>query len=200
MGGAGICDEAERSSVSADDASFGGNAGTAEQSLGGLEGGPVGSTTHDDSDKWTRLLQESDIKYFLIEVKNFGIGLLGKSFENDGGSDEFGKELGWGVGGGTEENVSGDSFTPVFLEGGGDGGVTSGPVGHEEGDILFAEGGLDFGSGKSESFVDLAGEAPGGSEVDEDGAAGGELACDFSFGPGQTIERISRGGGGGSGF
>jgi hypothetical protein len=146
------------------------------------------------------LLQESDIKYFLIEVKNFGIGLLGKSFENDGGSDEFGKELGWGVGGGTEENVSGDSFTPVFLEGGGDGGVTSGPVGHEEGDILFAEGGLDFGSGKSESFVDLAGEAPGGSEVDEDGAAGGELACDFSFGPGQTIERISRGCGGGCGF
>ena len=200
LGGAGICDEAERSSVSADDASFGGNAGTAEKSLGGLEGGPVGSTTHDDSDKWTRLLQESDIKYFLIEVKNFGIGLLGKSFENDGGSDEFGKELGWGVGGGTEENVSGDSFTPVFLEGGGDGGVTSGPVGHEEGDILFAEGGLDFGSGKSESFVDLAGEAPGGSEVDEDGAAGGELACDFSFGPGETVERISRGGGGGCGF
>ena len=120
-------------------------------------------------------------------MKNFGIGLLGKSFENDGGSDEFGEELGWGVGGGTEENVSGDSFTPVFLEGGGDGGVTSGPVGHEEGDILFAEGGLDLGSGKSESFVDLAGEAPSGCEIDKNGSALGELAGHFLFRPRQAV-------------
>ena len=173
-----------------DDASFGGNPRAAEKSLGGLEGGPVGSTTHDDSDKWTRLLQESEIKCFLIEVKNFGVGLLGEGLENDGGSDEFGEELGWGVGVGTEEDVGGDSFAPVFLEGGGDGGVAAGPVRHEEGDIFFAEGGLNFGSGESESFVDLAGEAPSGGEVDKDGAAGGELAGDFSFRPGEAVERM----------
>jgi hypothetical protein len=200
LGGAGVCDEAKRSSVGTDDAGFGRNPCAAEKSLGGLEGGPVGSTTHDDSDKWTRMLQESDIKYYLIEVKNFGVGLLGKGLENDGGSDEFGKELGWGVGVGAKEDVGGNSFASVFLEGGGDGGVASGPVGHEEGDILFAKGGLNFGLRESESFVDLAGEAPSGGEVDEDGATGGELAGDFSFGPGEAVERISRGGGGGCGF
>ena len=200
LGGAGICDEAERSSVGTDDAGFGRNPCAAEKSLGGLECGPVGSTTHDDSDKRARLIQEIEIKCFLIEVKNFGVGLLGKGLENDGGSDEFGKELGWGVGVGAKEDVGGHSFASVFLEGGSDGGVAASPVGHEEGDILFAKGGLNFGLRESESFVDLAGEAPSGGEVDKDGAAGGELAGDFSFGPGETVERISRGGGGGCGF
>jgi hypothetical protein len=59
---------------------------------------------------------------------------------------------------------------------------------------------LNFRSRESESFVDLAGEAPGGGEVDEDGAAGGELACDFSFGPGEAVERVGWGVGGGCGF
>jgi hypothetical protein len=58
LGGAGVRDEAEGSSVSADDASFGGNAGTAEKSLGGLEGGPVGSATHDDADERAGAFQE----------------------------------------------------------------------------------------------------------------------------------------------
>lgn len=58
LGGAGVRDEAEGSSVSADDASFGGNAGTAEKSLGGLKGGPVGSTTHDDADERAGAFQE----------------------------------------------------------------------------------------------------------------------------------------------
>ena len=44
--------------MSADDASFGGNAGTAEKSLGGLKGGPVGSTTHDDADERAGAFQE----------------------------------------------------------------------------------------------------------------------------------------------
>ena len=83
------------------------------------------------------------------------------------------------------------------MQGGGDGGIAAGPVGHEESDILFAEGGLDFGFGKHDPFVDLTGEAPGGGEVDEDGAAGGQLAGYFRFRPGEPVRMVKNQVGGG---
>jgi len=119
---------------------------------------------------------------------------------NDGGGDDFGEELGRGVWVGAEEDVGGDSFSAVFLKGGGNGWIAAGPVGHEKCDISFTEGGFDFCTRKGESFVDLAGEAPSGSEIDKDGSASGELAGDLGFGPGEAIGGGCGEGGGGGGF
>ena len=55
----------------------------------------------------------------------------------------------------------------------GDLGVVLGPVGFEQGYVVFAELVLDLGGLEDEALVDLAAEAPGGGEVDEDGMAGG---------------------------
>jgi hypothetical protein len=104
-----------------------------------------------------------------------------------------------GVGRGAEKDVGGDSFSAIFLKGSGNGWIAAGPVGHEKCDISFTECGFDFGARKCESFVDLAGEAPSGSEIDKDGPASGELAGDFGFGPGEAIGGgCGEGGGGGS--
>jgi hypothetical protein len=98
-----------------------------------------------------------------------------------------------GVGAGSEKDVGGDTFATVFLEGGGDGGVSSCPVGDKESDVLIAKSGLDRGLGESDSFVHLAGQAPRGSEIDEDGATGGQLAGNFFFGPWETSEGMGGG-------
>ncbi len=66
--------------------------------------------------------------------------------------------------------------TPLRLDGGellGDLGIVLGPVGFEEGDVVLGELVLDLGGPEDEALVDLAAEAPGGGEVDEDGMAGG---------------------------
>ena len=71
------------------------------------------------------------------------------------------------------DDVGGDA---AAVDGGellGDRGVVLGPVGAEEGDVVFAELVLDVGGFEDEALVDLAAEAPGGGEVDEDGMAGG---------------------------
>ena len=95
--------------------------------------------------------------------------LMGKGFENNRGGDDFRQELGFRAVGRSEDHVGGDPFASVFLKGGGDSRITTSPVGYQERDVLIAEGGLDFGSGKGNALVDLAGEAPGRSEIDEDG-------------------------------
>ena len=118
---------------------------------------------------------------------------MGKGFENNRGSDDFGEELRRGVGAGSEEDIGGDTFTTIFLEGGGDGGVAAGPVGNKKGDVLIAKRSLDGGLGESDSFVHLAGQAPCGSEIDEDGATGGQLAGNFFFGPWETSEGMGGG-------
>ena len=113
-------------------------------------------------------------------------GLGGKSLENDGGGEDLRQELGGGAVG-AEKDVGGDSLASIFLEGGGDGGVAASPVGEKKGDILLAESSLNIAVRKSEALVDLAGKAPGGGEVDEDGTTEGELAGDFLFGPGGVV-------------
>ena len=140
---------------------------------------------------------------------HFKIGVLGeaarcwlptKGFNNDRRGDDFRQELGGGDWVGAEEDVGGDPFSAIFLESGGDGRIAAGPVGHEKCDISFTEGGFDFCTRKGESFVDLAGEAPGSGEIDKDGSASGELASDFGFGPGEAIGGGCGGGGGRGGF
>lgn len=126
--------------------------------------------------------------------------LPAEGFEDDGGGDDFGEELGGGIGRGAEEDVGGDPLAAIFLESGGDGRIAAGPVGHEKGYISFTEGGFNFCTRKGESFVDLAGEAPGGGEIDKDGSASGELAGDFGFRPGEAIGGGCGEGGGGGGF
>jgi len=98
-----------------------------------------------------------------------------------------------GVGAGSKEDVGGDTFATIFLEGSGDGGVTSGPVGNKKGDVLIAKSGLDRGLGESDSFVHLAGQAPCGSEIDKNDAAGSQLAGNFFFGPWETSEGMGGG-------
>ena len=72
-------------------------------------------------------------------------GLAGDSFQNDGGGDDFWKELGCGPVG-AKQNVGRDAFAAVLLQGGSDGGVAAGPVGHQKSDIFVAEGSLNFGT------------------------------------------------------
>src|SRR5258708_7225843 len=55
----------------------------------------------------------------------------------------------------------------------GDLGVVVGPAGAEECDVVFAELVLNVGGFEDEALVELAAEATGGGEVDEDGVAGG---------------------------
>jgi len=104
-----------------------------------------------------------------------------------------------GVGAGSEKDIGGDPFSTIFLKGGGNGGVAAGPVGNKEGDVLITKRGLDGGLGESDSFVHLAGQAPCGSEIDEDSATGGQLAGNFFFGPWETSEGMGGGRSGRSG-
>ena len=85
------------------------------------------------------------------------------------------------------------------MQGSCDGGVAACPVGHQKSDILFAEGGLDIGVGEGDAFIDLAGQAPGGGEIDEDCPTGLKLAGDFLFRPGEPI-RVTGSKFGGAGF
>ena len=71
LGGAGVGHKAKWSAVGADDADFGGDAGSAEKRVGRLKGGPIGPTSHDDSDERARALQENETKCLSVEVKNF---------------------------------------------------------------------------------------------------------------------------------
>ena len=80
--------------------------------------------------------------WILIEVGRSG--LPPESIENDGGGNDFGEELGGGVGRGAEEDVGGDPLAAVFLKGGGDRRIAAGPVGYEKGYISFTEGGFNF--------------------------------------------------------
>ena len=64
-----------------------------------------------------------------------------------------------------------------------DGGIAVRPVAHEERDVSVPEGGLHFVAVKSRDLVGLTGDAPGGGEVDEDGAAFGKEGPDGLFGP-----------------
>ena len=129
-----------------------------------------------------------------------GCWLPTEGFENDRGGDDFGEELRGGVWVGAEEDVGGDSLSAIFLESGGNGWIAASPVGYEKGYISFTEGGFNFCTRKGESFVDLAGQAPGGGEIDKDGSASGELAGDLGFGPGEAIGGGCGEGGGGGGF
>ena len=118
---------------------------------------------------------------------------MGKGFEDNRGGDDFREELGFGTVGRSENHVGGDPFTSIFLKGGGDGRITTGPVGNQERDILIAEGSLNFGSGKGHALVDLAGEAPGRGEIDEDGPSRSQLAVNLFFRPNKSVGRMAGG-------
>jgi hypothetical protein len=142
-------------------------------------------------------------------VLHFKIGVLRevgrcwlptKGFEHDRRGDDFRQELGGGVRVGAEEDVSGNPFSAIFLESGGNSWIAAGPVRHEKCDISFSEGGFNFSTRKGEPFVDLAGEAPSSGEINKDGSASGELAGDLGFGPGEAIGGGCGEGGGGGGF
>lgn len=95
-------------------------------------------------------------------------------FEDAGGEDFWGDD-GWLSG--DEEDVDGDGGAPEFLEFFLDGGVWFGFVCFEEDDAFFLGEGEDF-LGVGDFFVHLAGDAPLGGEVDEDGGA----FCEEFFG------------------
>lgn len=57
FGGAGVGEEAKGGTMSAENANFGGDTGATEESLGGLEGGPIGPATHDQADEGAVALQ-----------------------------------------------------------------------------------------------------------------------------------------------
>ena len=78
LGGAGVRHEAEGGAVGADDADFGGDAGSAEKRVGRLKGGPIGPTSHDDTDERKGALQENETKCLSVEVKNFAGRVSGK--------------------------------------------------------------------------------------------------------------------------
>ena len=104
-------------------------------------------------------------------------GLWVDVFFEGGEDDVLGEELGEDVGGGVwsrgVDDVGGDAAAVDRGELFGDLGIVLGPVGAEEGDVVFAELMLDVGGFEDGALVDLAAEAPGGGEVDEDGMAGG---------------------------
>jgi hypothetical protein len=107
-----------------------------------------------------------------------GGGLLrsGESVEcgdDDAWGEDFGEDVGRGIGVGGIEGVGGDSAAAEGGEGLGDGGILVGPVGAEEDGAGVAKMLLDVGAVEDEALVDLAGEAPAGGEVDEDGFAPG---------------------------
>ena len=116
-----------------------------------------------------------------------------KGFENNRGGDDFREKLGRGAIGRSEDDVGGDPFASVFLKGGGDGRISTGPVGDQERDIFFAEGGLHFGSGKGDALVDLAGQAPGRGEIDEYDPPCRQLAVNLFFRPGKSAGRMASG-------
>ena len=116
-----------------------------------------------------------------------------KGFEDNRGGDNFWKELGFGSLGRSEDDVGRDPFASVFLKGGGDGRIATGPVGDQERDVLVAEGGLHFGSGKGDALVDLAGQAPGRGEIDEYDPPCRQLAVNLFFRPGKSAERMASG-------
>lgn len=118
---------------------------------------------------------------------------MGKGFENNRGSDDFRQELGFKAVGRSEDDVGGDTFASVFMKGGGDSRITTSPVGDQERDVLVAEGGLDFGSGKGDALVDLAGETPSRGEIDEYGPSCNQLAVNLFFRPGKSAGRMSVG-------
>jgi hypothetical protein len=78
LGGSGVGHKAKWSAVGADDADFGGDACSEEKRVGRLKGGPIGPTSHDDSDERARALQEDETKYLSVEVKNFAGRVSGK--------------------------------------------------------------------------------------------------------------------------
>ncbi len=92
-------------------------------------------------------------------------------------NNAFGEELGQDVWGGVFrrgiDDVGGYAAAVDQGELFGDLGVVLGPVGAEEGDLIFAELMLNVGRLEDGALVDLATEAPGGGEVDEDWVAGG---------------------------
>jgi hypothetical protein len=78
LGGAGVGHKAKWSAVGTDDADFGRDTGSAEKRVGRLKGGPIGPTSHDDSDERARALQENETKCLSVEVKNFAGRVSGK--------------------------------------------------------------------------------------------------------------------------
>jgi hypothetical protein len=71
----------------------------------------------------------------------------------------------------------------------GDGGILIGPVGAEEDCAGVTEVLLDVGAIKDEALVDLAGKAPAGGEVDEDGFALGSGLGEERGGEGLPVGR-----------
>ena len=78
LGGAGVGHKAKWSAVGADDADFGGDACSAEKRVGRLKGGPIGPTSHDNTDERAGALQEDETKCLSVEVKNFAGMVSGK--------------------------------------------------------------------------------------------------------------------------
>ena len=116
-----------------------------------------------------------------------------KGFEDNRGGDDFREELGFGTVGRSEDDVGGDPFASVFLKGGGDGRIATGPVGDQECDFLIAEGRLHFWPGKCDALVDLAGETPSRGEIDEYDPPCRQLALNLIFRPSKSGGRMAGG-------
>ena len=80
--GASVGNEAEWGAVGAYDTNFSWNPRLAKKGVGGLEGGPVGSATHNYSDERARISQERDGSEWWAEFEELCKGLRGKRFKN----------------------------------------------------------------------------------------------------------------------
>jgi len=78
LSGAGVRHETEGCAVGANNADFGGDACSAEKRVGRLKGGPIGPTSHDNTDERAGALQEDETKCLSVEVKNFAGMVSGK--------------------------------------------------------------------------------------------------------------------------
>jgi hypothetical protein len=82
LGGSGVGHKAKWSAVGADDADFARDTGSAEKRVGRLKGGPIGPTSHDNTDERTGALQEDETKCLSVEVKNFAGMVSGKGLRD----------------------------------------------------------------------------------------------------------------------
>src|SRR5580693_7115482 len=96
----------------------------------------------------------------------FGVGL--ERGEHDGFGEQLGQDVRRGLRISRIDDVCWHTLTVYGGQLPGDLGVVLGPVGFEQSDFVVGELTLDLVRAEDSALIDLAAEAPGGGEVDED--------------------------------
>src|SRR5687767_11913011 len=102
-------------------------------------------------------------------VNAFILFLLLSEREDSGNREQLRQDLGRLAG--RVVDVERNARAPLGFEEAADGGVSAGPVADQDGDLLLREGSGDILALEHGLLVDLAGDAPVGGEVSEDGPA-----------------------------